>query len=51
MPYAGPIHWGWPAHHIEAQPFLSDAAKATEPQWRSEYMKAVEDALAQVRGV
>lgn len=24
-PYAGVIHYGWPAHGIEAQPFLTDA--------------------------
>lgn len=22
VPYAGPIHWGWPKRHIRAQPFL-----------------------------
>ena len=27
-PYAGAIHWGWPARNITAQPFLTDAAKA-----------------------
>jgi HK97 gp10 family phage protein len=26
VPYAGPIHWGWPKRHIDAQPFLKDAA-------------------------
>ena len=25
VPYAGPIHFGWPARNIEAQPFLYDA--------------------------
>src|SRR5215207_1415950 len=25
VPYAGPIHFGWPAHNIEPQPFLYDA--------------------------
>lgn len=25
VPYAGPIHWGWPARNIAAQPFLVDA--------------------------
>lgn len=24
--HAGPIHYGWPAHGIEAQPFLASAA-------------------------
>ena len=31
VPYAGAIHWGWPARNISAQPFLTDAAKQTEP--------------------
>jgi hypothetical protein len=26
-PYAGPIHFGWPRHNIEAQPFLYRALK------------------------
>lgn len=25
VPYAGPIHFGWPARNIAAQPFLTDA--------------------------
>ncbi len=25
VPYAGPIHFGWPERNIEAQPFLYDA--------------------------
>ena len=25
VPYAGVIHFGWPAHNIEAQPFLDEA--------------------------
>ena len=32
VPYAGPIHFGWPAHNIAPQPFLYDALdqRATE---------------------
>jgi hypothetical protein len=26
VPYAGPIHFGWPRHNIKPQPFLYDAA-------------------------
>ncbi len=25
VPYAGPIHYGWPARGIEPQPFITDA--------------------------
>lgn len=28
IPYAAPIHFGWPAHNIRANPFLYDAADA-----------------------
>lgn len=33
VPYAGPIHWGWPDRKIEANPFLTDAAQSTETKW------------------
>jgi hypothetical protein len=29
VPYAGPIHWGWRARHIKAQPWLYDAIEST----------------------
>ncbi len=28
VPYAGPIHFGWPAHNIAPQPFLYEALDA-----------------------
>lgn len=51
VPYAGPIHWGWPARHIKAQPFLSEAATRTEGQWLPIYEGAVEQALGEVKGI
>lgn len=51
VPYAAPIHWGWPARGIGAQPFLTDAAQATEAQWTAQYVKDIETALAKVRGI
>ncbi|MCQ4120405.1 HK97 gp10 family phage protein [Rhodococcus tibetensis] len=50
VPYAGPIHWGWPARNIRAQPFILNAAEATEPAWTSAYMRHVERLLDQVEG-
>lgn len=50
VPYAAPIHWGWPARRIGAQPFLTDAAVATEGQWLPQYLKDVQAALDKVRG-
>lgn len=48
LPYGGPIHYGWPAHGIEAQPFISEAAEDTEPVWLPMYesdVQRVVDAL------
>jgi hypothetical protein len=42
--YAGPIHWGWPARHIIARPFASDAAVSTQPRWLPIY----EDTVAKI---
>jgi uncharacterized protein YcsI (UPF0317 family) len=50
VPYAGPIHWGWPARHISSQPFVSEAATATEPEWTADYRDEVVAALAKVKG-
>lgn len=50
VPYAGPIHWGWPKRNIKAQPFLSDAATSTEPTWQDIYMTFVEKVIQQIEG-
>lgn len=50
VPYAGPIHWGWPAHGIEARPFIADAAVATEPTWLPMYVADIDRATDRVRG-
>lgn len=50
LPYAGVIHWGWPAHGITANPFAADAAKLTEPTWGRIYEEAVDKALARIKG-
>ncbi len=51
VPYAGPIHWGWPARGIEANPFASDAARATEPTWVPLYERAIEKVVDGVGGI
>lgn len=48
--YAGPIHNGWPAHNIRANPFLVDAVQAGEPAILGEYVDAIDAAINQVRG-
>ena len=50
IPYAGVIHWGWPQHHIEAQPFLVETAHDTEPTWFRYYTGEVDRILAHIHG-
>jgi hypothetical protein len=49
--YAGPIHWGWPARGIGAQPFILDAAEVTRPQWENACGADAQHALDRVKGV
>ena len=42
VPYAGPIHFGWPARNIEAQPFLYDALDDRKEQVTDLYNRRVE---------
>ena len=50
LPYAGPIHWGWPARNIAANPFISDAATSTESQWVALYFKEIESIVGKIKG-
>lgn len=50
LPYAGPIHWGWPARGIAAQPYLTEGAQQTETVWVPLYEEELDKALAKVKG-
>lgn len=50
VPYANPIHWGWPARGIEAQPWLSDTATDTEPQWLRLFEAGIRQAIDDIEG-
>lgn len=50
-PYSGPIHWGWAARGIQAQPFLWGAANATQAAWLDVYANLVQEELNKVRGI
>ena len=50
VPYAGPIHWGWPLRGIAADPFIAATAQDTEPVWVAMYRDGVEQAIAKVEG-
>lgn len=41
VPYAGPIHFGWPARHIEPNPWLWEAAADREDEVVGEYEKHI----------
>ena len=50
VPYAGPVHWGWPARGIEANPFVVDAAQATESTWVGEYLADLDKIATRLDG-
>jgi hypothetical protein len=50
VPYANPIHWGWPARNIHANPFLTKGAQETQSRWVETYANAVQKILDRVTG-
>ena len=48
VPYAQPIHFGWPAHNIEAQPFLWDALDEEQDTVTREYARGLDALIARV---
>lgn len=48
IPYAGVIHNGWPAHHIEANPFIDKSAEATKPGWTALYLREMNQIIDRV---
>jgi hypothetical protein len=45
VPYAGPIHFGWPARFIKPQPFFYDAIDKRRGEIRERYEKLVADLI------
>lgn len=50
VPYANPIHWGWPRRHIAAQRFISDAVLANEDPALDIYLHALESIIDKIEG-
>lgn len=50
VPYAGVIHWGWPAHGIDAQPWIAEAAERKFEPAQAQYLQALEAIIATVEG-
>lgn len=50
IPYANPIHWGWPSRHIAAQPWIWDAAQSSKEAWTGLYLHALEQIIDSIEG-
>jgi hypothetical protein len=50
VPYANPVHWGWPSHHIKANPWIQEAADRTEPAWSGLYLSALDAIVQTIEG-
>jgi phage gpG-like protein len=50
VPYAGPIHWGWPKRGIPARPFVIEAATATQSDWLADYVANIQRLADKVEG-
>lgn len=50
VPYAAPIHWGWPARNIKAQPWISETAQDTEAQWLRMFEAGIRKAIDDIEG-
>lgn len=50
VPYAGVVHYGWPARGIPARPFAADAAINNQHVWQQAYFDAIEDAIKKIEG-
>jgi HK97 gp10 family phage protein len=46
VPYAGPIHFGWPARGIRPQPFIYDALDGRREQVLQTYESRIGDLIA-----
>ena len=49
-PYAGPIHWGWPARGIAPSLFAVKGVEASQEQWLDAYTNAIQSDLNKVEG-
>ncbi|GIG64258.1 HK97 gp10 family phage protein [Phytomonospora endophytica] len=50
VPYALPIHWGWPARNIAPNPWVSEAARRLEPVWLAVYVDDLQSILDKIEG-
>ena len=48
--YAPVVHYGWPGRGQAAQPWLFEAATATEPEWTGYYEAEIDKLLGTIKG-
>jgi len=48
VPYAGPVHFGWPQQNIKAQPFIDDAIAEHLGEGRAVYEEAIDAIVRQL---
>jgi hypothetical protein len=50
VPYAAPIHWGWPRRNIAPQPFMYEALDARRDEVVAAYEKGMQKLADKVQG-
>ncbi|EIJ27002.1 hypothetical protein HMPREF1314_1413 [Bifidobacterium longum subsp. longum 35B] len=50
MPYAGPVNYGWPGHHIKPRLYVNNGVARSENAWMKPYEAFVEKTMKQVKG-
>lgn len=50
VPYAAPIHYGWPARHIAAHEWVVNAAMRSEPVWLQHFNQTIEQLVERTPG-
>lgn len=50
LPYAGVIHYGTPDGVIAPNPWVIEAAQATEPQWTEIYWQGLMHVIGKIKG-
>lgn len=51
VPWAGPIHFGWPKRNIKPQPFLFEAMDERRVEVEETYLKRLDELLETIKGV
>lgn len=50
VPYAGPVNYGWPGHHIKPRLYVNNGVARSENAWMKPYEAFVEKTMKQIKG-